>query len=300
MIPSQGRPGHQARPDVTGSTARTASGLTYLGVHVTGKSYDVGDLVTAGGSAWYCGKATTSTPGSSHRLATDGQTWARRPGRSLMAVTLEDAKRHLHVTDPAQDAEVTYTLAHAAGHRSTYLGAGDRADALPDLVDRGTLLALAHFWEHRGDDGAPDDYVAALVDVNWTCSSSAARTAGAGLTMQTRYPAGQHRPGPAPGDVRDARRGRPGRRRRVHPRLGAALAGDLVCAPAPGDRQGHGTRAGRAPLITHRSVVVHGRYHPGVTLAARMTFEGQIYQVVSVINIDERDREMELIADLQE
>ena len=32
----------------------------------------------------------------------------------------------------------------------------------PDLIDRGTLLALAHYWEHRGDDGAPDDYAAAL------------------------------------------------------------------------------------------------------------------------------------------
>ena len=31
-----------------------------------------------------------------------------------------------------------------------------------------------------------------------------------------------------------------------------------------------------------------------------MTFEGKIYQVTSVINVDERDREMELIADLQE
>ena len=59
-------------------------------------------------------------------------------------------------------------------------------------------------------------------------------------------------------------------------------------------------RALAGTLITHRSYVIHGRYHPGVTLATRMTFEGEVYQVTSVINVDERDREMELIADLQE
>jgi head-tail adaptor len=59
-------------------------------------------------------------------------------------------------------------------------------------------------------------------------------------------------------------------------------------------------RALAGTLLTHRSYVVHGRYHPGVTLAARMVFEGNTYQVVSVINLDERDREMELIVDLQE
>jgi head-tail adaptor len=59
-------------------------------------------------------------------------------------------------------------------------------------------------------------------------------------------------------------------------------------------------RAMAGTIITHRSHVIHGRYHPGVTLAARMHFEGRTYQVTSVINIDERDREMELIADLQD
>ena len=65
--PSQGRPGHQARPGVMadGLDGKDGRGLTYLGVHVAGKTYDVGDLVTAGGSAWYCGKATTTAPGSS-------------------------------------------------------------------------------------------------------------------------------------------------------------------------------------------------------------------------------------------
>jgi hypothetical protein len=32
---------------------------------VDGKAYDVGDLVTSGGSAWYCGRSTTSAPGTS-------------------------------------------------------------------------------------------------------------------------------------------------------------------------------------------------------------------------------------------
>ena len=81
-----------------------------------------------------------------------------------MAVTLEDAKRHLHVTDPAHDAEVTFTLAHAVATVLDYLGPAVEPPRNPDLIDRGTLLALAHYWEHRGDDNAPDDYAAAL----WT------------------------------------------------------------------------------------------------------------------------------------
>ena len=79
-----------------------------------------------------------------------------------MAVALEDAKRHLHVTDPAQDAEVTFTLAHAVATVLDYLGPQVTPPPHADLIDRGTLIALAHYWEHRGDDGAPDDYAAAL------------------------------------------------------------------------------------------------------------------------------------------
>ena len=63
---------------------------------------------------------------------------------------------------------------------------------------------------------------------------------------------------------------------------------------------GDAERALAGTLITHRSFVVHGRYHPGVTLAARMLFEGKTYQVTSVLNRDERDREMDLVVDLQE
>ena len=79
-----------------------------------------------------------------------------------MAVALEDAKRHLYITDPARDVEVAYTLGHAIATVLDYLGPAVDPPLHPDLVDRGTLIALAHYWEHRGDDGAPDDYAAAL------------------------------------------------------------------------------------------------------------------------------------------
>jgi hypothetical protein len=59
-------------------------------------------------------------------------------------------------------------------------------------------------------------------------------------------------------------------------------------------------RALAGTLLTHRSYLIHGRYHPGVTFATRMVFDGDVYQVTSVVNVDERDREMILIADLQE
>lgn len=58
-----GKDGAPGRDGLDGKDG--APGLRYLGVHVSGKSYDVGDLVTAGGSAWYCGHTTTGTPGHS-------------------------------------------------------------------------------------------------------------------------------------------------------------------------------------------------------------------------------------------
>jgi head-tail adaptor len=51
-------------------------------------------------------------------------------------------------------------------------------------------------------------------------------------------------------------------------------------------------------VITHVSHLVHGRYHPGVSTLTRMIWKGQTYQVTSVVS-DARDREMELVADLQ-
>ena len=52
-------------------------------------------------------------------------------------------------------------------------------------------------------------------------------------------------------------------------------------------------------VITHVSHIVHGRWHPGVTTRARMYHKGHTYQITSVVNVDDRDREMELVADLQ-
>jgi hypothetical protein len=52
-------------------------------------------------------------------------------------------------------------------------------------------------------------------------------------------------------------------------------------------------------VITHVSHIVHGRWHPGVTTRTRMLHDGHVYQITSVVNLEERDREMELVADLQ-
>jgi len=52
-------------------------------------------------------------------------------------------------------------------------------------------------------------------------------------------------------------------------------------------------------VLTHVSHLVHGRFHPGVSTRTRMLHKGHVYQVTSVVNIDDRDREMELVADLQ-
>jgi hypothetical protein len=63
--PLPGPPGPPGPPGRDGVNGKDGAGLRYLGVHVAGKTYDVGDLVTAGGSAWYCGRETTSAPGHS-------------------------------------------------------------------------------------------------------------------------------------------------------------------------------------------------------------------------------------------
>jgi hypothetical protein len=61
--PIPGPPGPPGRDGIDGKDG--APGLRYLGVHVAGKTYDMGDLVTAGGSAWYCSRTTTGAPGTS-------------------------------------------------------------------------------------------------------------------------------------------------------------------------------------------------------------------------------------------
>ena len=78
----------------------------------------------------------------------------------MTLVTLEDATLHLHVTDPARDAEVTLYLEQASAAIFQYIGA--QADPLwdettaPPVVQAATLKLLAHFWKHRGDDAADD------------------------------------------------------------------------------------------------------------------------------------------------
>jgi len=80
----------------------------------------------------------------------------------MILASLDAAKRHLAITDPARDAEVQYTLEHASAIIFEYIGA--QADAswdetsAPATAQRATLEMLAHLWEHRGDDVAPDQH----------------------------------------------------------------------------------------------------------------------------------------------
>lgn len=56
-----GPPGDPGPPGLNGADGKP--GLTYCGVFVDGKSYDVGELVTWGGSMWHCNEATETKPG---------------------------------------------------------------------------------------------------------------------------------------------------------------------------------------------------------------------------------------------
>jgi len=60
--PLPGPPGPAGRDGIDGAPGKDGAGLTYLGAHVPGKTYDPGDIVSAGGSAWYCGRTTTTAP----------------------------------------------------------------------------------------------------------------------------------------------------------------------------------------------------------------------------------------------
>ena len=83
-----GPPGPPGRDGLDGKDgAPGIPGLRYLGVHVAGKPYDVGDVVTHGGSAWYCGSPTTDAP-------------AQSPAWQLMVKRGRDARRR----DDAGDA----------------------------------------------------------------------------------------------------------------------------------------------------------------------------------------------------
>jgi len=80
------------------------------------------------------------------------------PSPPVRLETLANAKLHLHITDPARDAEVIVKLEHASALIYEYIGA--RADptwnelTAPDVVQAATLKMLAHLYEHRGDDAA--------------------------------------------------------------------------------------------------------------------------------------------------
>jgi hypothetical protein len=66
--PIPGPPGPPGPPGKDGADGKDgAPGLRYLGVHVPGKTYDKGDLVTAGGSAWFCQRLTTIAPGDARQ-----------------------------------------------------------------------------------------------------------------------------------------------------------------------------------------------------------------------------------------
>ena len=60
---SAGRDGVDGKDGLDGKDG--APGLRYCGVHVHNKTYDTGDLVTAGGSAFHCQRTTTAAPGAS-------------------------------------------------------------------------------------------------------------------------------------------------------------------------------------------------------------------------------------------
>jgi len=77
-------------------------------------------------------------------------------------VTLDAAKRHLRVTDPAYDVEITDTLARASATIRDYLKERNDPTWTPSTVplwlQAAVLLLLAHFYEHRGDEfGADSD-----------------------------------------------------------------------------------------------------------------------------------------------
>ena len=68
-------------------------------------------------------------------------------------ITLADAKRHIHVTDPALDDEVQMYLEQATAWVEKYLGTF-LATTPAALTDAATLHMLAAFYEHKGDEVA--------------------------------------------------------------------------------------------------------------------------------------------------
>lgn len=48
-------------------------------------------------------------------------------------------------------------------------------------------------------------------------------------------------------------------------------------------------------VLTQVTALVRGRYHPGVTTATRMQFDGRVFSIVGTRNVEERGRWMELL-----
>jgi head-tail adaptor len=46
------------------------------------------------------------------------------------------------------------------------------------------------------------------------------------------------------------------------------------------------------PTMTH---LARGRYHPGVTTQARLVFEGRVLNILTVRNLEERNRTLEVV-----
>ena len=73
---------------------------------------------------------------------------------------------------------------------------------------------------------------------------------------------------------------------RIQPAAGLASHGERLQAPGV--------------IVTHTTIVVSGAFHPGVTEQTRMhDAAGRVYQVTSVLNVDARGVEMQLLADLE-
>jgi hypothetical protein len=80
-----GEPGPAGKDGVDGKDG--APGLSFEGVYQEGKSYELGHLVTWGGSSWHCNEPTTTKPGDGSKAWTlmvkrgrDGRDGADAPG----------------------------------------------------------------------------------------------------------------------------------------------------------------------------------------------------------------------------
>jgi hypothetical protein len=83
-------------------------------------------------------------------------------------VTLEQAKTHLRVVDPASNGDVYLKAQQASAIIGDYLKS--RLDATwdettaPGPIQAATLLMLTHLYEHRGEDMASDQALWMAID----------------------------------------------------------------------------------------------------------------------------------------